>query len=106
MTDDTEAGLPDIGGNMTALKRDIKKAVNEIEGMKDRRSSINADKAAIIERLEAQGINRHALKAVMTYAQMDASGRKNYDLSTQLAREALNLPIQGDLFETPAQAAE
>lgn len=93
--------LPEITTNLTTLKREIKNAVGEIEAAAVRRQGANEDKAAIITKLEAKGINRHALKMMIRYLGFDDRQRKNFDESMMLVREAVGAPIQSDLFDKP-----
>ena len=100
-----DKGLPPISGDLVALRREIKDAVGKIEALVDDRASLNADKASIVEGMEAKGINRHSLKMAMKYAAMDEKQRQNFDATYQLVREALGAPIQPDLFDEPTAVA-
>ena len=96
-TDDK--ALPPITGNINELKREIVDGVNAIVRLKTQREGVNADKSAIIEKLEAKGINRHALKMAMQYAEMSETKRQNFDMAYELVREAIGEPLQGDLLK-------
>lgn len=96
-TDDK--ALPPIRGNLNELKREIVDGVNAIVRLKSEREGVNADKSAIVEKLEAKGINRHALKMAMQYAEMNETKRQNFDMAYELVREAIGEPLQGDLLK-------
>ncbi len=81
------------------LKADISKAVEEIDTLKSDRQGINQEKSAIVEKLEAKGISRHALAMAMKYANWDEDQRRGFDLAYRIVRDAIGLPMQRDLFE-------
>lgn len=89
--------VAESGGNITKLKAAVVNAVSAIQGYKSKRGSINSDIAAIIEDLEAQGINRHALRSVIRYVEMSETQRNGFDFAYELVREAMGEPLQPDL---------
>lgn len=88
---------PEVGGNITALKREIKKAVDRIESLKADRTSTNADIQTIMEELKAKGISREAVNAALRYQSWDEAQRRSFDIAYEIVREALGLPKQGDI---------
>ena len=78
------------------VNRKIKKAIADIDALKSERSAINAKISAIIESLEADGINRHSFRYTMLVLGMKESQRQGLDLSYLLCRQATDLPMQQD----------
>lgn len=72
---------------------------NKINEIKDKRKALSADIAAVMANFESDGLNKKAVKAAMTYVDLDDKERDNYDLSYTITRKALGVPVQGDLFE-------
>ena len=85
--------------NVDEIKKKIAKAVDEIIDLKKTRSGVNAEIAAIIERMEALGINRHGLRFAIKYYESNEATREGFDIGYQLSREALGVSIQADLFQ-------
>jgi uncharacterized protein (UPF0335 family) len=99
-TDDDQAdAAPTIGSNISKLKADIAKAADKIIALKEKRRSVNEDIGAIKANMETQGIPRKALMDAIRYKEEDADKRKGYDLGYSIAREALGLPVQTDMFD-------
>ncbi len=86
--------LPPISGDLKALEREIKEAIDEIEAITDRRSNVAADKAEVVKRLEKRGINRHAFRLAMQYAAMGEHAQQNFDVAYALVRKASGKPMQ------------
>ena len=61
--------------------------------------SINSKISAIVEEVEAKGVNRHAFKYMMKMAKMDEDQREAIDYSYGLCRQAKDIPIQAELFK-------
>lgn len=89
------------GNNLSSLRMHIKDKVDRIRSLKNDREGTNADISAIIEELEAKGVNRHAFRKALAYMDMDPQQRRNFDFAYELVRESIGLPIQADLFEEP-----
>lgn len=97
---DETAGLNQAGSNISALKRDVKTGVERIESLKDDRSAINDDIAAIRSDLQAKGIHKTALDMAMKYLNMDPDKREGFDVAYDIVREAIELPVDHrDLFD-------
>ena len=95
----------ETGNNLSSLRMHIKAKVDKIKSLKGDREATNADISAIIEELEAKGVNRHAFRKALAYMDMDPEQRRNFDFAYELVRESIGLPVQADLFEeTPAEA--
>jgi hypothetical protein len=85
--------------NLNALKLDIKKAAEEVINAKARRLEINAEIAEIRAGMEAKGITKRAFDAAVKYLEQDEEKRAGYDTAYAIAREALGVPVQGDLWD-------
>ena len=96
MTDET-ADVIGHGGNLTAVKKEIKKGVDEIISLKDERTGINAQIAEVRARMVTHGIPKKALDMAMQYMNMDEDKREGFDVAYQIVREAIGLPVQGEL---------
>lgn len=81
------------------LKKQIVEAAAKIAQNEAARSSTNDDLAATYAALEALGIPRKPLKAVLAYMKLDENERRIYDTTYWLAREALGAPKQSDFFD-------
>lgn len=87
--------------NNPEVHKAIADGVARINALKEERRSINADIKAVREGLQARGLNRHALADAERFFNMDKTQRQGYDDSLAIARQALDLPIQPALFDTP-----
>ena len=90
--------------NLDSMREAIVTAAEEIASLEAQRKTINDNISAKVEALEAQGLNRHALRIARKYLAMDENQRKNFDFAHNLIREALGAPVQADMFEDPADA--
>jgi hypothetical protein len=81
------------------LLKDIRTGVDVIKAAKLERESYSEDISAAIERLESKGINRHALRMAMRYAEFDEDVRAGFDVAYQLVREAIGVPFEDQLFD-------
>ncbi len=84
--------------NLTKLKKDVKNGVDELVNLKTERASINEAMGAVRADLETKGIPKKALQMAMTYMNMDPDKREGFDIAYQIVREAMDLPLQGDMF--------
>ena len=103
-TADTPANVIAEGGNLTALKGDVKAAVLVIVARKAERDEISADIRATKKALAAKGITTRALnRAIQDYetesGDNGALKRRADDEAYWIAREAMGLPSQTDFFE-------
>lgn len=90
--------MADIQHNLTGLKKDIADAIRRMATLKNERSDVNADMAAIREALQAKGIPKKAFAMALQYINMDPDDREGFDIAYALCREAGGLPMQEDLF--------
>ena len=84
--------------NISDLEKQALDAVNELKKLNNDSSLINSKKAEIRDRMEAKGINRHALAAAVKISNMNEDHLDGYDLSLLILRRAIGNPIQPDLF--------
>ena len=77
----------------------VRKAVEDIETLKAERKKINSQISAIIEDLEAKGINRHSFRYTMRVLEMSEDQRGGLDLSYLLCRQATGMPVQQDWID-------
>jgi len=80
------------------LNKKIADAVETINELKAQRSLINAQITAVIEDVEAQGINRHAFRFAMKFLEMATEQREGLDFSLAVARSAMGQPMQAEMF--------
>lgn len=81
----------------------IRDAHARLESIQDKRAELNADKAHIMAALIDKGLNKDAFKAARKYELTPEEKREGYDLSYQIARKALGVPVQDDLFVAAAE---
>lgn len=93
------AGLAVTGHNMDKLKEDVKKGVDQIEGLKLDRTAINEKIAAVRSSLEAKGIKKEALDMAMKYMNWDDDKREGFDLAYSIVREAIGLTLKTDQLD-------
>lgn len=95
MTEETNGG-----SNLTELKKDIVKAVADVEKFKADKKSTGEDIQAIRENMASKGIPKKAFDMALKYKDMDPSDREGFDTAYAIMREAIGLPFieQGDLF--------
>ena len=86
-----------------ALRAEIASAFEEFKRIEGVVKGLNQEKAAIVEDLQARGINRHALRAVFRFWKMDPESREGLDLSMAICRRAIGEPIQLDILAAPAE---
>ena len=97
--------MADIGHNLTGLKKNIADAIQKMGRLKNERSDVNAEMAAIREALQAQGIPKKAFAMALQYLNMDPDDREGFDIAYALCREAGGLPLQEDLFQAADRMA-
>lgn len=102
---ETVPGQDQANGSMLAnpseqFMEQIREAVAELENIDERRAKLSADRSAVLEGLAAEhGVNKHAMLAAIRYADLKDAAKQNWDLTYQVTRKALGVPIQMDLFE-------
>lgn len=99
MGKDTADSVAKAGSNIAILKRDVKAGVAKIEGLKEKREAINDKISAIRTDMQAKGIPKAAFDMAMKYLNMDPDKREGFDVAYEIVREAIELPVQRDLFE-------
>ena len=77
----------------------IEAAFNRIDVLEAERQELNDKIKAEKFSLEAHGINNHAFKAVKAFRKLNEEQRENYDLTNQVLRRAISLPVQMDLLD-------
>jgi len=102
---ETSPGPDEADGSMLAnpseqFMEQIREAVAELENIDERRAKLSADRSAVLEGLAAEhGVNKHAMLAAIRYADLKDAAKQNWDLTYQVTRKALGVPVQMDLFE-------
>lgn len=87
------------------LAQDIIDAMEEMQGLDNEVSQINAAKSAIIERLESQGIKRKAFRLAYAFKKADKDQRDGLDLSYLICRAAIGEAIDPKDFGLVMQEA-
>lgn len=100
---ENEDKLADVQFDQGFLQK-IVDAATKLEDIANQRSSLNAASTAIFAGFDVYGLNRNALRAAIRYTKMNDDQKGNYDLSYLIARKALKVPVQADLFEEKAKA--
>tara|TARA_Y100000034_G_scaffold130139_1_gene187873 strand:- start:678 stop:1001 length:324 start_codon:yes stop_codon:yes gene_type:complete len=101
---------PEAEGNLTELKVDIKKAADHIIDLKAERAKINSAIGEVKAGMAVKGIPRRAFnRALQDYEATknvepdDTTNAAVVDEGYVIAREALLIPIQGNLFDDGAK---
>lgn len=87
------------GSNVTAIKRDLLKAKNQVLDINRRIKELQAEKQHVRDGVEAMGVPKKAFDHAIRVAEMDPDKRRAYDFGYEITREAVNAQL--DLF-TPA----
>ena len=90
---------PEIGHNLNDLKKDIQQAMADMDEIDASRLELNERAGEIRARLETKGVNRKVFNAARQFAKTDEDKRKGFDTAYAICREAMGVPIQGDMFE-------
>lgn len=77
----------------------LREGAEKVAAFVIKRTEVNKDIAAEMAKFESDGLNRKAVKAAMSYIDMNEKDQQNYDLTYNVMRKALGQPVQGDLFE-------
>jgi len=83
----------------TELQKMCAEAIKEIGVFETRRQEINAQIEKVRAELEAKGISRKALAAVMAVGKMNEDSMEGYDTSYLILRKSISLPLQSDMFD-------
>ena len=81
----------------------VKRYAEVVDDVRAIREDANAQLAAAKSTLVADGFNKDALQAALSYANTPEEKRKNWDESYIFARKSLGVPIQEDLFTAAMQ---
>lgn len=76
-----------------------KEAIDELNDYSDDRTSINDSMNAIRSKLQAKGISKKALAIAVQISKMEDDELDGLWLSLDILSEAINRPIQKDLFK-------
>lgn len=91
--------MKDRSHNLTAAKNAINKATKEIADIEERRAELSKQRKEIMDDLRGRyGINPKALKAVLAFNKLGEDEQRGFDLSFEVAREAIGQPWQPDMF--------
>lgn len=90
--------MPDIGHNLTELKKKIQGAIRSINDLKAGRTETNAAIAEVRATMEAAGIPKPAFDMALRYLNWEPEKREGFDLAYAIVREAGGLPLSEDLF--------
>ena len=99
MAKSESGGAAAPGGNITKLKQDVKIAAEKVTKLVAKRQGINDEINGLRHDIEAKGIARKAFDAALAYSNADPEKREGFDIGYSIAREALGVPLQGDLFD-------
>lgn len=83
----------------------ISTAHDKLQKIKTQREKLNSQKQEVISNLVDMGLDRHAVKAAINYAETPEDKRQLFDLTYAATRKALGVPLQDDLFVATAQRA-
>lgn len=84
----------------TDLVKECKAAISDLSDCESDRTSTNDDMNAIRSRLQAKGISKKALAIAITISKMDEDELDGLWLSLDILSEAIDRPIQKDLFKS------
>lgn len=85
--------------NLTETKEIIRNAVPELINLKAKRKDLNAEMAAIRERVNAAGIPKKALDHAIRVKEMDPVDRERFDEGYAIARDAIGVAQSRSLFD-------
>ena len=92
------------GSNLTAIKRDLLKAKNQVLDINRKIKELQAEKQHVRDGVETMGIPKKAFDAAIRVAEMDADKRQAYDFGYEITRDAVG--AQMDLFSAADDEAE
>ena len=91
--------------NIQSITDDDKRAkqivalIEKFTALKLKSKAVNAERAAIIDKVAAQGIDRKAFRDMAKQHETDEDKRLAYEASCRIIRKAFGWPEQGDLFD-------
>ena len=77
----------------------IDNAINDLDQLDSESKEISSRRKQIVERLEQEGINKHALAFYRKFDGMSDKKREGFDLSYLLLRKAGKQPMQTDWID-------
>lgn len=97
---------PEIGHNLSEIKKAVKEALNNVTQLRADRADINDQIAAIRSALEAKGIKKAAFDMAFRYLSWDPEDREGFDIAYAIVREVGGLPMAEDLFSKADEFAD
>lgn len=94
------------GSNLAPIKKELGELYRKVAAEKSDRAETNANIASLRARAEALGIPKAAFDLAMRYADWDEDKRRGFDLAYTIAREAMGVPMEPDLFDGPGNAID
>ena len=94
------------GANLAPIKAELGELYRKIQAEKSDRAEVNANIAAHRAKAESLGIPKPAFDMAMRYADWDEDKRRGFDLAYTIAREAIGVPMEPDLFDGPGNASD
>lgn len=93
---------PEVPKPANEINKLILEAKEECDKIKQLVKALNADKNAVIEGLEAKGVDRHTFRYACKCIDMDDDQRARVDLTNRLVRSAAGKHIQDDWIASDA----
>lgn len=87
------------GTNLTKIKKDLLTAHTKLDKIEEQMEALQAQKQAIREDVKAMGVSKKSFDSARRDKKADPEKREENDVSYQIAREALGVPIVP--FESP-----
>lgn len=87
------------------LVKECKDSIDSLKDYEADRTSVNDDMNAIRSRLQAKGISKKALSMAIQISKMEEDELDGLWLSLDILSEAINRPIQKDLFRPKGEKA-
>lgn len=95
---DEEPERKNIDPKLSRLFDKIRAGNAKVQRKKLERQGINDDIASVRADLESEGIHKEAFDLALKYAGWDSNKRRGFDRAYAIVREALDMPVEGDLF--------
>lgn len=85
--------------NIASLEALVRECNDAHDRADSERANATHETQAYLEKLELNGITRKAFRMARSYSKMDPDDRAGFDTAYQIARKALGVPVQGDMFD-------
>lgn len=85
--------------NIASLEQLVRECNDAHNRADSDRSNATHETQAYLEKLELNGITRKAFRMARAYSKMDPDDRAGFDTAYQIARKALGVPVQADMFD-------